>query len=1770
MEELLGHTTAIATATRESGAVIGNALKSIYSRITTMDKSEEVLANAGVSMKDLNGETRGVADIMEELAGKWNTLSKETQQSTAVNLAGRYQLSRFLAVMQNFPIAISATESAMNSQGSAAQENEKYMESLEARISKMKTAWETMSIAFGDAIISDSIVTLTSLFASMMNGVAGIVDKVGALPVIFGLASVAVMGLHAGFRMLLIEISKTVSSLFGLTLQTGTAATGMNTLSAATVKAKLGMITLAGAVNVAKVALRGLLIATGVGAVFAILGMAIEGIVGLFSDATKATEDFTDKTEELNQQRYDLNGLKDLSKEYNELSKKVDLSFEEKSKLSQIESELSSKYNVTTQTVDGQTKSIEENNKAIQATIALKEEELEASRLAAELNYNANASTIEKDISKNKKELLKHEKEYDTLLSEYNKKKEEIKSFDPVEDKSSYDWYKQAISDLANRLNEESELLSTSKTELQKSLNGKVLAYKSAGQSYVDEQESNNVKIEGLTRQFLDMYAAAAAESEVSAEDFRNNIAAVFKAIQSGDIKSAEDGMKLLKEMPGITDLTASSFKDMMAAFSQYSYSPIEEGIDGANDSLSSFNLTMEEAIERTDEMSQKISETAKFVDETKKEIDVLNTAQSELEKGNRLSTDTIKKMNEKYEDFIKVTGLSKEAIKKYVQAKKEERISVVNDEIKKTKTTIDETRKRIKAYELEMEAWERRRKAEASSKISELNSQLEAGLISEQEAEKLFGAYRRNQQGVDSKGNLINNSTIMDNYAMEKVALKDLLTDLSLLESARSDLTTAAEDSGKKTKESTKSNKENADSVKEVIDVETEWQKKMRESQRLLEKIINDRYKFKKSSAEYRKSLMEENKERQKQIDLSKEGLKNPSQLVSSKVTTTTTTEASSSASSSDTSSGSTSSSSSGTKLDTLLSNALGLQGKFTYKQVGGKYKGTYDQFVQGAISDCSQFVQEMFDEFLGINLPRTAAEQSKQGTAVAKKDLQKGDLVFFETIEGKNASHVGIYTGNGKFIQMGNSGLKEQDINNSYWGPKYRSARRINGVGTSTVDSIATNGGKTTTTQKSGNVTTKTEAASAKEIADAVQQEKDNIATQEREMYANRIEFIESLSAVYEEAAEVIDDKISKSQSKQSNYGESSVDWRKEEMSQISYLEQKNKKLAEQRSMLEKEVKNKQITSGEFDRLMAQNEVEQAQIDSEIASKRNNVYESQRKAYEEQAKADDDAIALSEAKLKLMTEGSVEYNKELRSQLPILEHKQTVTKGEIEYTERLLKSGKLNAVQIEDNTNKLKELNLQLLDTNSAMKDVNDRLKELRESAADNVIEEYKKVIEQQRDLELEALDQLRDKEDKRHEEAMKNIDDEQKKFEEYINARLKAFDRENADVDYTEELQNKMDERQKVQDKLNTYAMDGTMEGKAKRKELEEQLAAIDEEIRKFQRDRERELIKQGLQDQLDDHKEYNDELKDEEDKLHDDTLDNIDEEKKKTERKYKDILENQKYFYDLKQGLMSNDAIVVTATLGTIGREYDKLFATIKEHTFETSQEMQNMVYDFQKAMESLNKYSVGDYSSPGSDSSTGSNGNGSSTGTIKGTTAARVAWTEYLSNKQSAESIKTEMAKLDKSSAQYKNLTQQFDALKAKNDQLRSVYGFPDGSFKDLVNQKIFSAKTGGMTPSDVPDEGQYILAHKKELILDESDTSNILKVVDVVRGITDKIKSGLNFAGLMPKTTTAPSSNDNSVRIDKVEIYANDKDTGTSLLNKFSSALNSKMKARTI
>lgn len=93
----------------------------------------------------------------------------------------------------------------------------------------------------------------------------------------------------------------------------------------------------------------------------------------------------------------------------------------------------------------------------------------------------------------------------------------------------------------------------------------------------------------------------------------------------------------------------------------------------------------------------------------------------------------------------------------------------------------------------------------------------------------------------------------------------------------------------------------------------------------------------------------------------------------------------------------------------------------------------------------DCSGFLYYVYDK-VGIQLPRTAAEQYNTGEAVNKSDLQVGDLVFFETYK-PGPSHSGIYVGNNKFIHASASnGISISSINDPYyWSSRYYGAKRV-----------------------------------------------------------------------------------------------------------------------------------------------------------------------------------------------------------------------------------------------------------------------------------------------------------------------------------------------------------------------------------------------------------------------------------------------------------------------------------------------------------------------------------------------------------------------------------------------------------------------------------------------------------------------------------------------------------------------------------------------------
>ena len=94
----------------------------------------------------------------------------------------------------------------------------------------------------------------------------------------------------------------------------------------------------------------------------------------------------------------------------------------------------------------------------------------------------------------------------------------------------------------------------------------------------------------------------------------------------------------------------------------------------------------------------------------------------------------------------------------------------------------------------------------------------------------------------------------------------------------------------------------------------------------------------------------------------------------------------------------------------------------------------------------DCSGLVLNVFRNAIGFDLPRTAAEMSRMGDKIGRKDLKPGDLVFFNTMR-RAFSHVGIYLGDGKFVHAPSSGgkVRVEAIATGYWSKRFNGARRL-----------------------------------------------------------------------------------------------------------------------------------------------------------------------------------------------------------------------------------------------------------------------------------------------------------------------------------------------------------------------------------------------------------------------------------------------------------------------------------------------------------------------------------------------------------------------------------------------------------------------------------------------------------------------------------------------------------------------------------------------------
>ena len=122
--------------------------------------------------------------------------------------------------------------------------------------------------------------------------------------------------------------------------------------------------------------------------------------------------------------------------------------------------------------------------------------------------------------------------------------------------------------------------------------------------------------------------------------------------------------------------------------------------------------------------------------------------------------------------------------------------------------------------------------------------------------------------------------------------------------------------------------------------------------------------------------------------------------------------------------------------KASELVINAIGFLG-VPYRQGGNSVETGFD---------CSGFVRAIYQQTVGLVLPRSADQQAAATQTIDKSELRPGDLVFFNTMR-RAFSHVGIYIGDNKFIHSPKPGaeVRVDDLGLSYWKTRFTGARRV-----------------------------------------------------------------------------------------------------------------------------------------------------------------------------------------------------------------------------------------------------------------------------------------------------------------------------------------------------------------------------------------------------------------------------------------------------------------------------------------------------------------------------------------------------------------------------------------------------------------------------------------------------------------------------------------------------------------------------------------------------
>lgn len=220
-EETIGLLTAGAEIIPNQASRIARGLRSITLNLQGLNEDGEQVAGMaasmqeefdklGISLLDEQGQIKSTYEIFSELAEIFPKLDKNTQTYYASLIGGKTQVDIVTAILKNFETALNATNTAINSVGSAMTENEKYLDSIQGKVAALNSEFQKF---WTEGISSNSVKRIVEFGT----GILKLVNDLGGLPTILT-AVVGIIATLKGYSLVnyITKITKSITSTIGV------------------------------------------------------------------------------------------------------------------------------------------------------------------------------------------------------------------------------------------------------------------------------------------------------------------------------------------------------------------------------------------------------------------------------------------------------------------------------------------------------------------------------------------------------------------------------------------------------------------------------------------------------------------------------------------------------------------------------------------------------------------------------------------------------------------------------------------------------------------------------------------------------------------------------------------------------------------------------------------------------------------------------------------------------------------------------------------------------------------------------------------------------------------------------------------------------------------------------------------------------------------------------------------------------------------------------------------------------------------------------------------------------------------------------------------------------------------------------------------------------------------------------------------------------------------------------------------------------------------